>query len=170
MEVYLKMAGGYKIFGPTYNATKYVRLGHEGIINGNHNISGTLVDAEVTDLAGKIAAITADGVGLADGGVGAVGLFTEDLEDMVNASHKASFYFRGGEYYVAAERLGTDIAGFTVGEELTTDAEGALVPMVDGAKPVGVVVSVGEYHMGNMYEHAGAAANGGEFLGFILYV
>ena len=33
------MAGGFKTFGPTYNATKYVRVMHEGMINGNHNIS-----------------------------------------------------------------------------------------------------------------------------------
>lgn len=173
------MAGGYKQFGPTYNATKFVRVAHEGMLNGNHNISASLVegDDKTEDLAGRIAAIGADGVELSDGGAKAVGLITEDLGDMVNASLKATFYFRGGEYYVAAERTGiSDLSTIAPGDELTTDGEGKLVKL-DGqtdAKAVGVVTKVGAYPMGNMYEHA----TGGnetvtdlkDFIGFILYV
>lgn len=180
MEVFLNMVGGYKNFGPTYNSTPYVRLGIEGDINGNHAISATLVAGAPSangeahmELAGKIAAMTADGVGLANAGKAAVGLFREDLQDMVNASYKASFYFRGGEYYVAESRLATGaLAAIAVGDELTTDAEGAIKKLTDATteKAIGVAIYKGEYRNGNMYEWAGADANGGNFLGFILYM
>lgn len=164
------MAGGFKVFGPTYNSTQYLRLGIEGDINGNHLIdvdAAKLVDGE---LAGRIAAIGAKGIKPAAAGAGdAVGVFSEDLGDMMNASFKASFYFRGGEYYVAASRLGAPIADFVLGSEITTDDKGAIIPLTDDAqRPVGVVVYTGEYKSGNMYEWAGSEANGGEFLGFIL--
>jgi secreted PhoX family phosphatase len=166
------MAGGYKQFGPTYNTTPFVRLGIEGDINGLHAVDATAASAVNGELAGKIAAITASGVGLANKGKGAVGLFREDLNDMVNASLKASFYFRGGEYYVAEARLGATIDTFAIGDELTTDAAGRLVKLTDAAseKAVGTVVYVGEFRNGNMYEWAGTAANGGKFLGFVLHM
>lgn len=166
------MAGGFKNFGPTYNSTPYVRLGYEGTLNGNHEIDVAAAQAVNGELAGKIAAIGANGVTLAgEGGAGAVGLFREDLGDMINASEKASFYFRGGEYYVAESRLGDAIGTFAKGDEVTTDANGQLVKF-DGAtgKAVGVVTHTGPYKAGNMYEHAGVDANGGNFLGFILYI
>lgn len=102
-------AGGFKNFGPTYPTTDYVRLGYEGSLNGVHNISPTFVAAAASangeanaELAGSFAAMAKDGVTTADdGGANAVGLFREDLHDMVNASGKATFYFRGGEYYGA---------------------------------------------------------------------
>lgn len=175
------MAGGYKKFGPTYNSTQFVRLGYEGILNGTHDISADLIAAAGTDglgaageLAGKFAAITADGVALAGaGGQNAVGLFREDMGDMVNASHKATFYFRGGEYYVAISRTGltasTDIAA---GDEVTSDATGKLVKLTDATtqRALGVVTHVGAYPAGNMYANAGTAANGGDYVGFIMFV
>lgn len=208
------MAGGFKQFGPTYKTTDIVRLGYEGYLNGNHFVSESLVaeamakspstgvadtaTGETTEvnveLAGKIAAVKADGVGLAGvGGEGAVGLFREDLHDMVNASFKASFYFRGGEYYVQAARMGkVSVDGttlvdpvFTNGDKLTTDGNGGLVPVTaanvmaaDGsivpmpANPtvVGVVTHVGGYPAGNMFEWAGDAANGGNYIGYIMYI
>lgn len=164
------MAGGMKVFGPTYNSTKYVRLGIEGSINGNHAVSSSIVGTE--ELAGKIAGITADGVGLAgEGGAGAVGLFAEDLGDMMNASEKASFYFRGGEYYISVDRMGADVASLVVGDVLTTDANGCLVKSADGTGAVATVISAAaEYRMGNMYENAGEKANGGNFVGIILHI
>lgn len=166
------MAGGYKSFGPTYNSTPYVRLGYEGLLNGNHEIDVAAAQAVNGELAGKIAAIGANGIKLAGaGGVGAVGLFREDLNDMINASGKATFYFRGGEYYVAISRMGAAIDQYTLGAELTTDANGKLIKKtVDTEKAVGVVTHVGAYKAGNMYEWAGTDANGGDFVGFILYI
>ena len=165
------MAGGFMKFGPTYNATQYVRVMHEGMINGNHDISKTIVDAKTEDLAGRIAAITADGVGLANAGAGAVGLFVEDLGDMVNASEKASFYFRGGEYYISVERMGADAASIVAGDELTTDAEGKLIKATGAEKVVAVATTApAPFTMGNMFEHAGVDMNGGNFVGIILYV
>lgn len=164
------MAGGFKNFGPTYNSTPYVRLGYEGTLNGTHVIDSTITE---NDLAGKMAAIGANGVKLAAaGGADAVGLFREDLGDMINASGKATFYFRGGEYYVAEARMGADIATYTLGAQLTTDANGKLIVLTDATteKAVGVVTHNGPYTNGNMFEHAGVAANGGNFVGFILYI
>ena len=173
------MAGGFKHFGPTYPTTDYVRLGYEGDINGLHEISSALVGSAPSangeanlELAGKFAAMAADGVTLAGAhGAGAVGLFREDLHDMVNASMKASFYFRGGEYYVAESRLGAAISTFAVGDGITSDANGKIVkadPATD--KVLGTVTFKGEFRNGNMYQWAGAAANGGLFLGFILHM
>lgn len=176
------MAGGFKNFGPTYKTTDIVRLGYEGYLNGTHEVSTTLVEQAMENcatepnlkLAGKIAAITEDGVGLAgDKGVGAVGLFREDLNDMVNASYKATFYFRGGEYYVQADRTAIEIGEAKVGDKLTTDAEGQLrvvQPEETDATVVGVLTHIGGYSAGNMYEWAGDAANGGNYIGFIMYI
>lgn len=100
-------AGGFKNFGPTFNTTPYVRLGYEGILNGVHEIDVAAAQAVSGELAGRFASIGENGVGVAGlGGANAVGLFREDLGDMQNASAKATFYFRGGEYYVAAGRTG----------------------------------------------------------------
>lgn len=208
------MAGGYKQFGPSYKTSDIVRLGYEGYLNGNHGISEELVKkimkaapstgvsdtaigetAEVNyELGGKIAGMKKDGVGLAGpGGEGAVGLFREDLHDMVNASLKATFYFRGGEYYVQSSRMGKiseddstlKAPQFKVGDKLTTDGLGGLVPVtakkIQSAegKPVempkdptvvGVVTHVGGYAAGNMFQWAGEAANGGTYVGFIMYI
>lgn len=189
------MAGGFKQFGPSYKTTDIVRLGYEGLLNGQHPISASLVAAAkasapltgVADaansmeavepnvaLAGKIAAMTADGVGLAgDKGVGAVGLFREDLHDMVNASLNATFYFRGGEYYVSSVRTSVNILKATVGERLTTDANGQLRVVAVGetdAIIVGVITHIGPYLAGNMYQWAGDAVNGGTYIGFIMYI
>lgn len=163
------MAGGYKSFGPTYNSTPYVRLGYEGTLNGTHEIDVTAATAVNGKLAGKMAAVTGTGIGLAADGTTAVGLFREDLGDMTNASLKASFYFRGGEYYVAEERLGAAIDNFTVGTPITCFA-GEIVPGA-GAKAIGVVTHIGEYKTGNMYEWAtGLNGDGRKYLGFILYI
>ena len=92
---------------------------------------------------------------------------------MVNASGKASFYFRGGEYYVQDARLGADLSKFAVGDQVTSDKDGKIVKFdatVAGAKALGVVTYIGEYTNGNMYAFAGTAANGGQYLGFILYM
>jgi len=170
-------AGNFKLFGPTYRTTDAVRLGYEGELNGTHDISATLVeqyqdstnDAHF-ELAGKFAALGADGVELAaEGGANAVGLFREDLQDMVNASGKATFYFRGGEYYVQESRLGAEISTFAVGDEITSDAEGKIVKN-DTGKALGTVTFIGTYTNGNMYQWAGDAANGGTYLGFILHI
>ena len=174
-------AGGMKHFGPTYVTTDYLRLGYEGDINGAHNVSATLVAAAQSangeaneELCGRFAAMAADGVTTAAaGGANAVGIFREDLHDMVNASGKASFYFRGGEYYVQDARLGATIDKFAVGDQVTSDKDGKIVKFdstVAGAKALGVVTYIGEYTNGNMYAFAGAAANGGQYLGFILYM
>lgn len=176
------MAGGFKKFGPTYNSTPYVRLGYEGILNGAHNISAALVQAGGTDglgtageLAGKFAAIKADGVGVAsDGGHDAVGLFREDLSDMVNASLKATFYFRGGEYYVNIKRTGlTAASDIAVGDQITCDNQGRLIKLTDAAnqKALGVVTHVGEYRAGNMYQNATQGVPDADtFIGFIMFI
>lgn len=172
------MAGGFKVFGPTYNATKYVRTLHEGMVNGNHAVSAALVTANTDELAGKVASVLADGIGLCDKGVGAVGLFVEDLGDMVNASGMASFYFRGGEYAVAVERTGfagTEAEADVIGKELTTNATGEIIVKgttvgTNDGPAIGVCTGFGEFTMGNMFEHAGTAANGGKFVSFILYM
>ncbi len=176
------MAGGFKNFGPTYKTTDIVRLGYEGYLNGAHEISAELVKTAMEanenepnlELAGKIAAMKEDGVGLAgDKGAGAIGLFREDLNDMVNASLKATFYFRGGEYYVQVGRTSIEVAEAKVGAKLTTDANGKLRLVAaeeNDAFVVGVITHVGGYTAGNMYEWAGDAANGGSYIGFIMYV
>ncbi len=170
------MAGGFKVFGPTYNATKWVRVTHEGMINGNHDVDPNLVDLNdqtKLTLAGKIVKIGQEGITLAgEGGSGAIGLCVEDIEDMVNASLKASFYFRGGEYYVHSSRLGNGFDLIQPGDDLTTDDEGRLIKKVDANhKTVAVAVTVPqEFKMGNMYDNAGEAANGGLFVGIILHV
>ena len=189
------MAGGFKQFGPSYKTTDIVRLGYEGLLNGAHEISGQLVadamaattgtgvaDASMkfekvepnVELAGKIAAVKADGIGFAgDKGAGAVGLFREDLHDMVNASLKATFYFRGGEYYVSAARTNHAKTPMKVGDKLTTAEGGVLRPVAANetdAVVVGVCTHVGAYAAGNMYQWAGDAANGGVYIGFIMYI
>lgn len=175
------MAGGFKNFGPTYNSTGHVRLGYEGFINGAHDISAALITANANavsnepalELAGKFAAIGADGVTLAGaGGEKAVGLFREDLQDMVNASHKASFYFRGGEYYVNAKRTAHLAgAGLAVGDSITSDASGKLKKASTNDKVLGVVTHIGEYRAGNMYEKATQGVTDTDiFIGFIMYV
>jgi hypothetical protein len=124
-------------------------------------------------LAGRIAAIGNDGVTFAKAGKGAVGLLTEDLGDMVNASLRASFYFRGGEYYVSTARMGANVDTIVAGDELTTDSDGKIIKLTDSAneRAIGVAIGApGEYRMGNMFEHAGTASNGGKFVGFILYM
>jgi hypothetical protein len=208
------MAGGFKQFGPTYNTTPYVRLGYEGILNGTHNVDVDGVDGVRTnypegDVAGRFASISKDGVGVAsEGGANAIGLFREDLGDMQNASAKATFYFRGGEYYVALGRTGlvtpledysvkvndtertaatfddtttsgvvetyTDVAGLEVGQLITSGANGEII-LYDNAtatnkKPLGVITHLGPYTAGNMYQNAGAIANAGDFVGFILFI
>lgn len=174
------MAGGFKNFGPTYKTTDIVRLGYEGYLNGAHEISAALVTEAVAagdenvELAGKIAAMKEDGVGLAgDKGAGAVGLFREDINDMVNASLKASFYFRGGEYYVQAGRTAVEVSTAKVGDKLTTNAEGKLRVVAESetdATVVGVITHIGGYAAGNMFEWAGETANGGSYIGFIMYL
>ena len=175
------MAGGFKNFGPTYNSTPYVRLGYEGLLNGTHGFDPALlggaasVDEPKVELAGKFAAIGADGVKLAGAdGKDAVGLFREDLQDMVNASEKATFYFRGGEYYVAASRTAlTDPTSADVGKEITCDADGKMVLKTgDTQRALGVITHVGEYRAGNMYEKVatGAIADTEVFIGFIMFV
>jgi hypothetical protein len=165
------MAGGYKMFGPTYNSTPFLRLGYEGTLNGLHDVDVAAAQAVNGELCGKIAAMGANGVTLAGAGAtGALGLFREDLNDMINASSKATFYFRGGEYFVSESRLGAAIGAFAAGNELTTDATGKLVVAGVGDKVVGTVTFIGVWTNGNMYQWAGAAANGGLFLGFILHI
>lgn len=166
------MAGGYKKFGPTYNTTPYVRLGYEGILNGTHKIDVAGLAGE-EELAGKFAAITANGVKLAgEGGADAIGLFREDLGDMINASENATFYFRGGEYYVALSRAGAGAETLVAGDEITTDANGQIIKFDSAThtKALGKVTAKGAYPAGNMYANAGTAANGGEFIGFIMYI
>jgi hypothetical protein len=172
------MAGGFKHFGPTYPTTDYVRLGYEGDINGIHPISATLVQNAMSangeanaELAGSFAAMADDGVTTAAaGGKNAIGLFREDLHDMVNASNNASFYFRGGEYYVQEARLGAVITTFKVGDNITSDANGKIVKATDSDRVLGTVTHIGPFKNGNMYEWAGLQANGGNYLGFIMHI
>ena len=172
------MAGGFKQFGPTYNTTLYVRLGYEGILNGTHEIDVTEAQAVNGELAGKFASITTNGtIGVAaEGGANAVGLFLEDLADMKDISGKATFYFRGGEHYVAAARLGDDADNFAYGEEITSNEDGKIVPAssVPGSKALGIVTHIGPWTTGNMYQNASAAqapdGTNGDFVGFIMYI
>jgi hypothetical protein len=170
------MAGGHKEFGPTYNTTTWVRLGIEGDLNGNHPVDVTEAQNVDGELAGKFAAIGANGVKLGtDGGTDVVGLYREDLGDMMSASEKATFYFRGGEYYVSEHRLGTALADFSEGDEITSNANGEIIPVGQSAaatpKVLGTVVHAGEYDSGNMYEHvAPGNLEGGSYLGFIMHV
>jgi len=169
-DYYNANAGGHFIFGPTYNSTNFVRATIEGSLNGFHEINVEAAQAVNGELAGKIAAIGADGkVCLAGAdGAGAIGLLREDVKDMVNASNNATFYFRGGEYHIAESRLGDTIDKFTLGGYVTTDANGALVPTTEASKAVGIVIDNGTYPMGNMYRWAGEEMNGGKFLGILL--
>ena len=169
------MSGGFFQFGPTYNSTAYVRALIEGSLNGFHKIDAAGANAVNGELAGKFAAVKDDGAGNTIVGVAkdenAVGLFREDVKDMINASDNATFYFRGGEYYIAESRLGDAITNFTVGEYVTSDANGAAIPTSDKTKALGIVTYVGgTFPMGNMYHWAGDAANGGKFLGISLLV
>nr|6WKK_G Chain G, Gp26 capsid decoration protein [Donellivirus gee]6WKK_H Chain H, Gp26 capsid decoration protein [Donellivirus gee]6WKK_I Chain I, Gp26 capsid decoration protein [Donellivirus gee]6WKK_J Chain J, Gp26 capsid decoration protein [Donellivirus gee]6WKK_K Chain K, Gp26 capsid decoration protein [Donellivirus gee]6WKK_L Chain L, Gp26 capsid decoration protein [Donellivirus gee]6WKK_M Chain M, Gp26 capsid decoration protein [Donellivirus gee]6WKK_N Chain N, Gp26 capsid decoration protei len=149
----------------------YVRLGYEGILNGAHDIDVAGLNG-VEQLAGKFATIGANGVKLAgDNGTNAVGLFREDLGDMVNASEKASFYFRGGEYYVNISRTSLTAAGIAAGDEITCDADGKMIKFTGTGKALGVVTHVGEYRAGNMYEKATQGVTDTDtFIGFIMYV
>lgn len=167
------MAGGYKTFGPTYKSTDYLRLGYEGLLNGTHEFDPALVEAKQEELAGKFCKVGADGIALAsDGGADAVGLFREDLGDMVNASLKASFYFRGGEYYVHESRVADGaVDDLAVGDKITSDAEGK-IRKADPAKDtcLGVVTHIGRYTAGNMYEWAEAGFDAEKYIGFIMYI
>lgn len=176
------MAGGFKKFGPTYNSTPYVRLGYEGILNGAHPFDPVLLngvneqDEPKVELAGKFAAIGRDGVRLAgEGGHDAVGLFREDLQDMVNASERATFYFRGGEYYVNIKRTGLSSSNeIAAGDEITCDAQGRLIKKDKNdntKKALGVVTYVGEYRAGNMYQNATKGVPDADtFIGFIMFI
>ena len=172
-------AGGFKHFGPTYPTTDYVRLGYEGTLNGIHNISPELVAAAAAangeanqELAGSFAALSADGVTTAaDGGKDAIGLFREDLHDMVNASGKATFYFRGGEYFIQEARLADGAyAALNVGDLVTAGTNGKIRKAEDADRALGTVTYKGLYKNGNMYEWAGDAMNGGNYLGIILHI
>ena len=169
-DFYNANAGGHFVFGPTYNSTQYVRAAIEGSLNGFHEVDVEAAKAVNGELAGKIAGFTENGkVGLAKAdGANAVGLYREDIKDMVNASNNATFYFRGGEYHIAESRLGASIEDFTLGGYATTDDTGALIPTTDAAKAVAVVIDNGTYPMGNMYRWAGEEMNGGRFLGILL--
>ena len=129
--------------------------------------------AKQEELAGKFCKVGADGVALAsDGGADAVGLFREDLGDMVNASLKASFYFRGGEYYVHESRVADGaVDDLAVGDKITSDAEGK-IRKADPAKDtcLGVVTHIGRYTAGNMYEWAEAGFDAEKYIGFIMYI
>lgn len=169
------MAGGFKQFGPTYNSTPYVRLGYEGILNGTHKIDVTAAQNVNGELAGKFAMIDANGVAPANSPDRAVGLFREDLGDMINASERATFYFRGGEYYVNVKRTayanGTLPAGLVVGAEITCDSEGRLKLKENNEKALGVVTHVGLYRAGNMYENATKGVTDTDtFIGFIMFI
>ena len=90
---------------------------------------------------------------------------------MVNASLNASFYFRGGEYYVQASRTAIEIENAKVGNKLTTNDKGELkVSQSENDTIVGVITHIGGYTAGNMFEWAGDAANGGSYIGFIMYI
>lgn len=182
-------AGGYKVFGPTYNSTKYVRFGHEGTVNSMHVIDPALVPDDtanntlngeaVPTLAGKIAAIKVDAEGnsvvtlcgskyVTVGTVTPVGLFVDDVGDIVGASGKASFYFRGGEYYISVDRMNADCSIVTPGTLLYADANGML-SVTENGTPVAVATTAPQmFTTGNMYENAGEAANGGLFVGISL--
>ena len=175
-------AGGYKVFGPTYNSTKYVRVGHEGTVNSMHAIDPSLVPDDTTNntlagkavptLAGQVAAIKENGtVGLCVGGTDTpVGLFVDDIGDIVGASGKASFYFRGGEYYVSVARMAADVVSTPVkaGDKLYADADGMLTTVQTGDVVAVATTGPEMFTTGNMYENAGLKANGGAFVGISL--
>ena len=143
-----------------------------GLLNGVHDFDPDVVANKDEELTGRFCTITAAGVKPAsDGGVDAVGLFREDLGDMVNASLKASFYFRGGEYYVHKSRVATGEADTLVaGDKITCNAEGKIRKAAPGEKELGIVTSVGIYKAGNMYEWAGAGYDADKYVGFIMYI
>lgn len=119
--------------------------------------------------------IDANGVAPANSPDRAVGLFREDLGDMINASERATFYFRGGEYYVNVKRTayanGTLPAGLVVGAEITCDSEGRLKLKENNEKALGVVTHVGLYRAGNMYENATKGVTDTDtFIGFIMFI
>ena len=91
---------------------------------------------------------------------------------MVNASLKATFYFRGGEYYVHESRVNRDaLDALVVGDKVTSDADGKIRkadPAVDTC--LGVVTSIGRYPAGNMYEWAEAGFDADKYIGFIMYI
>jgi hypothetical protein len=93
---------------------------------------------------------------------------------MVNASHKATFYFRGGEYYVNINRTGVaSAAGIAVGDEVTSNSAGELVKKdaTNTGRALGVVTHVGQYRAGNMYEKATQGVTDTDtFIGFIMFV
>jgi len=107
----------------------------------------------------------------ADGGANAVGLFREDLHDMVNASNKATFYFRGGEYFVQESRLASGAyAALNVGDNITAGTDGKIRKAESADRVLGTVTHKGEFTNGNMYQWAGPALNGGNYLGFIMHI
>ena len=90
---------------------------------------------------------------------------------MVNASLKASFYFRGGEYYVHESRVAAGEADTLVaGDKITCNAEGKIRKAAPGEKELGIVTSVGIYKAGNMYEWAGTGYDADKYVGFIMYI
>lgn len=175
------MAGGFKNFGPTYNSTKYVRIGYEGMLNGMHDIDPALIPADResnVELAGKFAAIGADGIKVATSVEEAVGLFREDMNDMMNASEKATFYMRGGEYYVHESRVNADdlaASKFVAGALIGVDANGKMTVVAAGEPHVGVCTHAGQFRAGNMYEWAeatepGYVFDGDTYIGFIMLI
>lgn len=183
-------SGGYLMFGPTYNSTPYVRLGYEGILASKPLSAALVADAQGTQglhdqatmndypLAGLIAALDDNGnlvLASATNTFG-VGLFREDLGDMVNASNQGTYYFGYGEYYVAESRISQTYitAGPKIGDLLTWNNTGNITSTTaadaytaTNPKVVGTCTFVGEYPAGNMYANAGLAANGGNFVGFV---
>lgn len=144
-------AGGYKLFGPTYNSTAWVRLGYEGLLGSKPIGSSLITIAEQGiqepnyipfgpdqnlypgnyPLAGKIAALDNQGNLTLAGSASAVvplGLFREDFGDMVNASNMGTYYFGFGEYYVSEVRLDPYYvtAGPQVGDQLTYTSSGLI--------------------------------------------
>lgn len=167
------MAGGYGqiIFKPN---VQNLRLGYEGLLNATKPMAAsvaTVLAGKENTLAGRVAQLnTAGEVELSDG-TKPIGLFADNLPE-TEASKKATFYFRGGEYYVKSGLI-DDLGGTLIpqiNDELVANAQGMLKVRetgVDDGKPtVGRVVYVGEYALGNMYEHAPMVE--GSWVGFIL--
>ena len=69
---------------------------------------------------------------------------------MVNASGNASFYFRGGEYFVQSTRLGATIDQFVVGDNITSDADGKIVKAASSDRILGTVTHIGPYKAGKL--------------------
>lgn len=67
-------------------------------------------------------------------------------------------------------RLGATIDTFAVGDSVTAGANGKIVKATDSDRVLGTVTHVGPYKAGNMYDWAGAEANGGNYLGIILHM